>query len=112
MKFFDKPPATAGYVLETSSDGTGSAIFSKCRKYRYALTRILPERRLGDVGDFDRVIIYAGLNPHPQGGRPRPRRRPRHHPRLDGRAFVHRTREGQYRLVSLVLARRRARHVA
>ena len=48
----------------------------------------------------------------PQGRGAGPCRRPRHHPRLDGRAVLHRARQGQRQLVPLLLARRRAGHVA
>jgi hypothetical protein len=62
-QFFKKPPASAGYVLDESFDGSGEAIFSKCRRYRYALTR----RWAGSLFEEHRVVIFCGLNPSDAG---------------------------------------------
>lgn len=66
MKFFNKPPSDAGYVLEESVDG--SAIFSKDRAHRYALTRQWAASLLHDSAEEQkRVVIFCGLNPSRAG---------------------------------------------
>lgn len=62
--FFAKPPATAGYVLNASFDDLGSAIFSKCGAFRYALTRRWTDSLFSAE---PMVIIFCGLNPSVAG---------------------------------------------
>lgn len=62
--FFSRPPSTAGYVLNESFDGLGSAIFSKCGAFRYALTRRWTDSLFSAE---PMVIIFCGLNPSVAG---------------------------------------------
>ncbi len=65
MRFFTKPPPSAGYVLEESFDRCGQAVFSKDGLHRYALVRSFehPDVLMNAV----KVGLFVGLNPSSAG---------------------------------------------